>query len=196
MKNNRKHIPEISKISEISKNSKMPKIVAYSGTHGTGKTTSALQLATDLKIYYPTKSVHILCDLEAFCPYPINKETCEKTQAWLFAHHLQQLLTAVQRFDIVVLDTTLADIVAYSYVAGFTGQAESMMQFFIYHINYYSEIHVKAIQDNAFWYPDGIRDAKDIDFRQQVEDALIDIYTRIEEEAVFSGALYYERPQT
>ena len=166
------------------------KIIAYSGTHGTGKTTSALQRAAELKIYYPNKSIHVLCDLEAFCPYPINRHTLEKTQAWLFANHLQQLLTAVHRFDVVVLDRTLADVMAYTYVAGFTGQAESMMQFLLYHINYYSEIHIKTIASNAFCYDDGIRAVEDTEFRQQVETALLDIYSRIKEAAVFSGAIY------
>ncbi len=166
------------------------KVIAYSGTHGTGKTTSALQRAAELKIYYPARSFHTLCDLEAFCPYPINKHTLERTQAWLFANHLQQLLTAMQRFDAVVMDRTLADVVAYTYVAGFTGQAESMMQFLLFHINYYSEIHIKTIKNNAFCHDDGIRDAEDLEFRQQVETVLLDIYSRIEEEAVFSGAVY------
>lgn len=170
----------------------IPKIIAYSGTHGTGKTTSALQRAAELKIYYPRKSFHTLCDLEAFCPYPINKHSLEKTQSWLFANHLQQMLTATNRFDIIVMDRTLADIVAYTYVAGFTGQADSMKQFLLYHINYYSEIHIKTISDNAFCYDDGIREAENNEFRQQVETALFDIYSSIEKAAVFSGAIYYE----
>ncbi len=156
-------------------------IIAYSGTHGTGKSTSALQLATELKIKYPNRSVHTLCDLEAFCPLPLNKETTRAAQSWLFANHLQQLITAIQRFDIVVLDRTLADVVAYTYTANFTDQAESMEQFLHYHIGYYSEIRIKTIKNNPYFFEDGIRASKDDKFREKMEHELLGIYRRLKQ---------------
>jgi len=152
------------------------KVIAFSGTQGTGKTTSALQETINQKMNHPEKSVHCLVNLEAFCPYPINKETTENGQAWLFANHLQQLLSATQKYDIVILDRTLIDVVAYSKIAGFISQANSMMVFLNYHIKLYSEIRIKKAEDNQFCFDDGIRDAGDSLFRDQVEITLLDLY--------------------
>ena len=155
------------------------KVIAFSGTHGTGKTTSALQETMNQKIDHVDKSVHCLVDLEAFCPFPINRKTLKETQAWLFANHLQQLLSAMQKYDIVILDRTLVDVVAYTKVAGFISQAGSMMEFLKYHIKLYSEIRIKKAEDNQFCFNDGIRDADDSLFRDQVEITFLDLYQEL-----------------
>ncbi len=176
-------------MKETSKYNKT-KIIAYTGTHGTGKTTSALQETINQKINHPNKSVHCLVDLEAFCPFPINRETLEESQAWLFANHLQQLLTTIQKYDIVILDRTLVDVIAYTKVAGFKKQAESMMNFLKFHINFYSEIRVKKIKDNKFCMPDGIRETKDLKFRQDIEDCLLNLYQKIQQKEWVNGKIY------
>ena len=168
----------------------MKKVIAYTGTHGTGKTTSALQETINQKMNYPDKSVHSLTDLEAFCPFPINRETLEESQAWLFANHLQQLLTTIQKYDIVILDRTLIDVIAYTKVAGFKKQAESMMNFLKFHINFYTEIRVKKMRDNEFCVPDGIRETKDLKFRQDVEACLLGLYQKIQQKGQMNGKIY------
>jgi hypothetical protein len=74
-------------------------IRAFSGTHGTGKTTSAYHQANQEKMFNPGKSVHALCNLEAFSPWPINRDGSEQTQAWLFANQIKQEISAMRRFD-------------------------------------------------------------------------------------------------
>ena len=93
--------------------------IAFSGTHGTGKSTTAALEYHNQKIIHHGKSVILLCDLEALCPFPINRETTEQAQSWLFANQIQSEIQASSRFDVVVTDRTIIDIIAYTYVAGF-----------------------------------------------------------------------------
>ncbi len=166
-------------------------IIAYSGTHGIGKTTSALFAARDLKINHPTCSVHVLCDLESFCPFPINREGSEKTQAWIFAYQIKQTLSAMARFDIVVCDRSILDVVAYAYALGFHGLAEGMLAMAETFLPYYKEIRIKKIANNPHCHPDGIRDVTAPDFRQAVETCLLDLYHKIDQAGIFPGNFYY-----
>ena len=112
-------------------------ILGFSGTHGIGKTDSALGKGGSLKREYPGKSVHVLHDLEAFCPFKINRDTTQAGQTWLFAQQIRAELSTLAVFDIVVMDRTLVDIVAYTYVAGFVDLADGMMAYARQHVKNY-----------------------------------------------------------
>lgn len=169
----------------------MKQIIAFSGSHGTGKTTAAYNHAQHLKFYNNNKSIHALCDLEAFCPWPFNKETTEQTQTWMFGNQIQQELMALNRFDVVVTDRTIIDVVAYTHVAGFVALAQGMLAYAEQHLVYYYEIRFKKIANNEHCYPDGIRETTDRKFRQDVENAMIDFYSRLKTDGVFPGHIYY-----
>ena len=90
----------------------------------------------------------------------------------------------------MILDRTLVDVIAYTKVAGFKEQAESMMNFLKFHINFYTEIRVKKIKDNEFCMPDGIRETKDLKFRQDVEACLLGLYQEIQQKGWANGKIY------
>jgi len=166
------------------------KQIAFSGTHGTGKSTAAAKEYRDQKIFHPDKSVCLLCDLEAHCPLPINKETTDQAQLWLFSNHIRQEIAARARFDIVVTDRSVVDIIAYTYAAGFEELACAMLGFAEHHVQIYDEITVKQIQFNHHCHQDGIRDT-DQDFRARVETILKEMYQQLKKSGLIRGSLFY-----
>ena len=139
----------------------MGHIIAFSGTHGVGKTDAASRMVVDLKRAHPDKSIKSLCDLEHECPYPINGDATRESQLWIFVNRIQEELDKLSRFDILVTDRSVVDVAAYTYVAGFEDLAMGMLPLAGQHISIYKEIHFKSIAHNNFWFDDGIRDAKD-----------------------------------
>lgn len=154
-------------------------LISFSGSHGTGKSTAAYEKAVHLKILHPDKSIYALCDQEALCPYPINKRTTPAGQLWIFTRQINQELFYLSKFDIVVTDRTAVDIIAYTMVAGFSMLASDMFVLAQTHILRYQEIIFRKIVTNEFCCQDGIRESTDGQYRQQVEDTMLDYYREL-----------------
>lgn len=169
----------------------MKKVISYTGSHGTGKSTAAAQTYNKLKICHPTKSIRLLCDLEADCPFPINTETTEDAQLWMFSNQLQTELVALSRFDILVTDRTIVDIIAYTYCAGFQGLACAMLGIAEQYVGHYTEINFKKIEDNPYCFPDGIRDAENMAFRGGLESILIETYRQLDNAGFLAGVVRF-----
>jgi hypothetical protein len=168
----------------------MKRVISYTGSHGTGKSTDASRTYYELKKSNPTASVRLFCDLEADCPFPINVNTTEEAQLWMFSNQIQVELFALSRFDILVTDRTIIDVIAYTYCAGFQGLTEAMLAVAEQYVGHYSEITFKQIKDNPYCFPDGIRD-DDVGFRVNVENTLIEIYKMLDLEGFIKGPIYY-----
>lgn len=154
-------------------------IIAFSGSHGTGKTTSAYRLAEELKINHPSKSVHALCNQARLCPLAINKKTTPESQLWIFTNQIQQEITLLSKFDILVCDRTPIDAMAYTYVAGFERLAMDMCSIMFHRAIQYQQIYFKSIKENEFCHSDGLRESKDRIFRLEVENAMLLFYDAI-----------------
>ncbi len=154
-------------------------VVAISGTHGTGKTTSVFDLARQLKITYPKKTIIPLTEQAALSPYPINKEATKKSQMWIFVSQIARELELLSRFDIVVSDRSAVDSIAYARFCGFDELADDMVSMVRHHMPVYKQIHFKFRLENEFWFPDGLRDSDDRDFREKIERILLDIYQEL-----------------
>nr|WP_321399382.1 AAA family ATPase [uncultured Desulfobacter sp.] len=165
------------------------KHISFSGTHGTGKSTAAAKEYIDQKIN-PEKSVCVLCDMEAMCPFQINEKTTEQAQDWLFANQILRETEARARFDIVITDRTIVDVVAYTYAAGFQELACRMLGFAEHHVQIYDEITIKQAKFNQHCHNDGIR-STDLDFRMQVETILKDIYRQFQHAGAIRGSVFY-----
>ena len=139
---------------------------------------------------HPDKSVCLLCDMEALCPFPINQESSEQAQSWMFSNQIQKELQAAERFDILVTDRTLVDIIAYTYVAGFESLAAGMLGYAEQYVKVYDEIYVKQLKFNSLLHEDGIRDP-DPDFRASVESVLKDLYAQLQDASAITGSLYF-----
>jgi hypothetical protein len=109
---------------------------------------------------------------------------------WLFANQLRAELFAMSRFDIVVLDRTIVDVIAYTYVAGFHAVAQGMLNLAAEHVCMYNAITLKHARYNSFSYADGIRETASASFRQRVEDVLVDLYSNLKVDGRLTEAFY------
>lgn len=164
--------------------------IAFSGTHGTGKSTSAGHEFINQKCLHPEKSVALICDLEALCPFPINRETTERAQSWIFARQIQREIQAADKFDIVITDRTIIDVVAYTYAAGFEALACGMLGYAEQHVKAYDYITVKQMEFNSHCRMDGFRDTDPV-FRAKVEALLMDLYKQLQESGGLNGRLFF-----
>ena len=170
----------------------MTKTIAYSGAQGTGKTTAAHQQMVDIKHSIPgrSSSVFFLGEFAEKCPFPINRAASEETQAWLFHSQIKAELEARSRFDVVVQDRTIIDVIAYTMVAGFTSLADAMTAYARQHINYYDVVYIKTIEANHHCHQDGIRDV-DLGFRKEIQQAIFFLYDKLADPDTYPGAVYH-----
>ena len=152
-----------------------PKIIAYTGAQGVGKTTSAYQTAAMVKIENPDKTVGVLVDVEAGCPYPINRECPEAALQWIFFTRLAMELEMAVRYDLIITDRTVMDTVAYTFHAGYRVLAEEMRYIARRHMDIYQSIRFLKTSSFAYNFKDGIRDTNE-EFRMEVEDILLSFY--------------------
>ncbi|NOX32533.1 MAG: AAA family ATPase [Deltaproteobacteria bacterium] len=169
----------------------MGSLIAFTGSHGTGKSTAASVMYRDLKYKYPKKSIHVLFDQEVFCPYPINKETTPESQLWIFTNQIRQELSLLSRFDLVVTDRTIVDVIAYTSSAGFDSLTMAMLSIAENHMSIYRKIYFRKIINNDFCYADGIREAKDQTFRDEIEELMLVYFDELLHGKYITGEFKY-----
>jgi thymidylate kinase len=154
--------------------------IAYTGSHGTGKTTSVFDSGHVLKIKNPTKKIGLFYDATRRAPACNDTATIE-SQLWLFCYRIQEELKLCSEYDIVVCDRTVFDSIAYCYHFGFTKLAENSLEFAknIF-LKTYDKIIFKTIKHNQFLKDDKIRNTKDLNYQQKIEDILLQIYTDLQ----------------
>ena len=154
-----------------------PKIYAYTGTHGTGKSTAAYKLAHQFKITNPGKEVGLLMEVARQCPLPIlakGQNPTEEAQRWIFGKQLSIEIEMATKFDIVVADRTIVDTIAYTTALGFIDLANAMLGFIQRHMAIFKEIRMLKAIDMPL-IDDGLRHM-DEGIRREVERHLILIY--------------------
>jgi len=86
--------------------------IAFSGVHGTGK-TSLIKTVSQLLVKY-NKSVYVVREVARECPYPINEESTVRSQRWLWLEHQKSELEAVgSGCEIILCDRSLMDNLCY-----------------------------------------------------------------------------------
>ncbi|MBF0121704.1 MAG: hypothetical protein HQK79_22980 [Desulfobacterales bacterium] len=153
-------------------------VIAFSGSHGVGKTTAVFKKAYELKMQYKTKRIGIADEATYGCPYPINKGMSVFSQLWMFTKHINKELTLLSQYDIVIADRTVVDIIAYTKWAGLSELSEEMIAIIHHHIKIYKKIHFKRIENNDFFINDNHRDSEDFIYRKEIEDILLNLYDR------------------
>lgn len=153
-------------------------IIAYSGTHSTGKTTAVYDRIGALKRQHPDKLIGPHVENLVFCPYPINGNSSEKTQLWVFTNHIQAELNLMTRYDIVVSDRSAVDAIAYTSAHGWKDLAEQMMSLVQSHMAHYSEIVFMMAEGNRHVHADGFRDVDEA-FRKEVQVHMLWIYGQL-----------------
>ena len=159
------------------------KIIAFTGAHGTGKTTAVYGLAERCKRRGDScGNVGIVLETARRCPMPIFSTACGKpspeTQMWIFGKQLQEEAEACFHYDLVICDRTLVDCIAYTRFLGYYMLAESMEQLAISIMGRYRQIVFRHIYGNDFLVDDGLR-ALDREDRERIEKIMLRIYKRM-----------------
>jgi thymidylate kinase len=90
----------------------MSKLIAITGTHGTGKTTLSFILAAEYKKL--GANVKIIQEVARSCPFPLNENMTKETALWIFHEHSKKELEAIRNHDIVICDRTSFDSFVYA----------------------------------------------------------------------------------
>lgn len=167
----------LNQIKELSKNKQVK--VAFTGTHGTGKTSGVFKLAYDLKMLINNKTIHTLMENAKESPYKINKQTSEQSQLWIFSNQMSKEMELQAKYDILICDRTIVDAVSYSKTMNFDNMVSSMKDFCKYYINTYDMILFRHTKNNPYHFSDGNRDADDNIYRLNMEENLLSLYEDI-----------------
>ena len=159
-----------------------PKIIAFSGAHGTGKTTSVYSMACELKKSQKIE-VGVILEVARQCPYPIcSKENViptKEAQLWILSAQMQTELNAVRRYGLVVSDRTIVDCIAYTAASGMYGLAYAMKALAGEYVKTaYRTVYFRNINDHDYLVDDGQR-AMNQDFRREVEMAMLSLYDEL-----------------
>ena len=151
--------------------------ISYTGTHGTGKSTSVYKLANELKIRHPGKTVGVFMDNARNSPFGFNKNTPKEAQLWIFTSQLLNELTLGNKYDIIITDRSIFDSIAYVKFFGFVDLADKMLKLGMEYMNSYDTIIFKTMVNNNYLVKEGEdRDVQDLTYRSGVEIILGDIY--------------------
>lgn len=147
-------------------------IIAFSGTHGTGKSSSAYNLASRLKIN--GYNVAVVDELARECPLKINKDAGELTQFWIIAAQQKREIELMDKYDYIISDRSVFDTLAYAVTLNLFNYSDiSTIQ--KYTQNYYKHIFLLDPKTFNFQIADGVRDM-DPEFRLGVHNNLISLY--------------------
>jgi thymidylate kinase len=162
----------------------MSKIIAITGTHGTGKTTLTFALAMHYK--HQGANVKIIQEVARSCPFPLNDKMTRETALWIYHEHSKKELEARKDHDIVICDRTAFDSFVY---------AESLGIMFFEYAETQAKDHLYSYDKLFFIRPDipliedGIR-SNDVEFQMKVdklfEERLYDFdYIEMKSSAIF-----------
>src|SRR6187402_3717402 len=98
----------------------MAKLIAITGTHGTGKTTLSFQLAAEYKKL--GANVKVIQEVARCCPFPLNEHMTRETALWIYHEHSKKELEACRDHDVVICDRTKFDSFVYAEAMNITFQ--------------------------------------------------------------------------
>ena len=163
--------------------------IAYTGTHGTGKTTKALEMTRQNKIENPNSNVSFITEIARKCPFKINKNTTEQSQFWILTAQIKAELEREKDNDIIICDRTILDTLAYAKYSGLDEFINNIMPTVKYHMKTYDKIYFLTIENNNYFVADGIRDM-DNEFRNKIEYILNFMYEDLLRKKVIKEVIY------
>lgn len=149
--------------------------IAFSGTHGTGKTTAAFELALQYK-KNSNSDVYLIQEVARRCPFPINTQANAESHTWILTEQIKQELEAVKKHNVVICDRTVLDTLAYTKYLGMIDLFESLLPIVMKHLKSYDKIILRRTSEFDYAIDDGVRDVSNTDFRIGVENNLIELY--------------------
>lgn len=139
--------------------------IALIGTHGTGKTTLALELTAGLKKL--GMNAGFLGELAGKCPLPINENTTREAQEWIIYNQNVKEIEGSALYNPLVCDRSIIDgYVYYNYKFGKDELLESIVKKKIKEYDFLFRIKINP----DYLKEDGVRSVnpkfqKDIDKR-------------------------------
>jgi len=153
--------------------------IAYTGSHGTGKTTSMFEYAHKCKLEFPNKKVEVFHENAAKAPKGLfNKSGTEQSQLWIFTNQIRSEIELYSTYDILICDRTCFDSIAYTKYLGFDKLADKMFDLALEHLETYYMIYFKLIKNNDFLHNCEHRDVIDLGYRKTIETYLISLYEK------------------
>lgn len=158
----------------------MGTIVAFTGAHGTGKTTAVFQYCALLK-KKTRHEIGLITETARRCPFPIfskDSGSSQEAQLWIFSEQIRCELDSINQFEVTVSDRTVVDCIAYTMMAGMTDLASAMLSVAIHHVSVYDQVIFKPI-NSAFFVDDGLRNM-DSSRQRELEQTLLNLYQVLE----------------
>jgi deoxyadenosine/deoxycytidine kinase len=156
----------------------MKKIVAISGTHGTGKSCLAYTLCAYLKKI--GKNVVVLDELAREAPFPISQDADDRTQIWIACSQIAKELELMERYELVITDRSVIDPYCYGNTLAESNNTDgwiysNLYEYLVEHIKkYYQRLYVLDPISFNFNIEDGVRDT-DENFRDRVHDNIMEL---------------------
>ena len=153
------------------------KIIAISGTQGTGKSYTAYKLCTYLRKL--GNNVVVLDELARECPFPINENATDETQIWIAGEQLVTELEKIEKYDYVIADRSVLDSFCYGLYLGGTNDDwifKYLREYLVAHIKkYYYKIYLLDPIAFNFNIEDGVRSTNE-EFRNSIHEKLLSVY--------------------
>ena len=173
-----------------------PNIIAFTGSHGTGKTTSVYDYAAKAKKTH-AGNVGILMEVARICDQPVlNRDgqlPTEDAQRWIFSRQWNDEETLSHRYDWLISDRTIVDCIAYTVFGGHVTLADALMDMARHLMHRYHMIIFKPICANDYCTQDGFR-STNRKIRQRIEDILINLYDELGTQLIMDS--YNPKPMT
>ena len=160
----------------------MPTVISFSGTHSTGKTTAFHEAAAALKRMHPNLRIGAVNELAERCPLKTlsaqNSSIDLNGQRWMFSAQICAELEAIDKYDIIITDRTVIDMIAYTIVGGFAPVARGMLKMVETHVGIYDNIFFMRASPRLKVVDDGFRDTNEV-LRLKVEKVLLSLYQKM-----------------
>jgi len=145
----------------------MKKIIAITGTHGTGKTTLAFKMAAHYKQL--GHNVKVVQEVARSCPFPINDKMTLDTCLWIYHEHSKKELEAQKDHDIVICDRTYFDSFIYAEVLKISPDWISEKKEYLLEDIPYDYGQIILVRPDSKIKDDGIRDL-DKKFQKKIDE--------------------------
>jgi len=109
------------------------------GTHGTGKTTYANLMVKELA-RHPERDITLISGIARQCPFPVNKQTSEAAQLWIWHKHILVEIEALKTSQYIICDRTAIDILAYAEAAGLSDVVDAYLPIALWWLERYTEL--------------------------------------------------------
>lgn len=149
--------------------------IGLTGTHSTGKSTSAFQLCLDYKKEFSDKTVGLFLENVVHCPLDINRMATKESELWMFTKQIEQEIYLSTKYDILICDRTILDTIPYTIYLGHNNLAYAMIKIAKEYIHTYDTIIFKSTTNNNYLFSDGFRDTN-TDYRNDIQKLFFELF--------------------